>query len=447
MDSQPQLKALISGREEVGFNVVLTGINTHNSKEKHSLLVFVLNRNGDPIMPCKPQKARKLLAGGKAKVVSRTPFIIKLNYGSTGYKQPLTCGMDTGSKTVGCAVIGLGKVIYQSQVALRQDVSKNMQRRAMFRRGRRSRKCRYRKARWANRASMRKSGRLAPSLQSKLNSHLREIQFIDSILPITEWKIETASFDIHKITNPEVEGVGYQHGVQKEFYNVKAFVLARDNYQCQSGRKCKHSDKLHVHHIVFRSKGGTNTPVNLITLCEKCHKDVHDGKFVLATKKSKTKHATEIGILKSRLKSALEFTETFGYETKFKREQCLKLPKEHYYDAVAICCEDGEVVEQNSVVYFKRHVAKGDYQLTKGIRSEKKIPVGKLFGLKKHDFIQTQQGTGFVKGKRSSGYFALETITGEKVHACANVKKNTVRLTARTTTLIQPMEAANSSHN
>jgi hypothetical protein len=88
----------------------------------------------------------------------------------------------------------------------------------------------------------------------------------------------------------------------------------------------------------------------------------------------------------------------------------------------------------------KRHVSKGDYQQTKGIRSEKIIPVGKLFGLKKHDYIQTPQGIGFIKGKRSSGYFALETILGEKIHASANIKKNTVRLSARTTTLNQIMD-------
>lgn len=252
---------------------------------------------------------------------------------------------------------------------------------------------------------------------------------------------------LHVITNPDVSGVEYQNGDQKDYYNVKAFVLARDNYKCQSGQKCKHSEKLHVHHIVFRSKGGTDTPSNLITLCEKCHNDLHSGKFILKARKSRTKHATEIGVLKSRLKTCFDFIETFGYETKFKREQVLGLLKEHYFDAVAICCEDDEYVKPNSVIYFKRHVAKGDYQQTKGSRSEKKIPVGKLFGLKKHDFIQTPQGTGFVKGKRSSGYFALETITGEKVHASANVKKNTVRLSARTTTLIQPMVVGNSSHN
>ncbi|PMH40592.1 HNH endonuclease [Vibrio sp. 10N.286.49.B3] len=409
------------------------------------MFVFVLNKNGVPLMPCKPQKARVLLKRGDAKVVKRTPFTIKLIGGSSGYKQKLVAGMDTGSKTVGCAVVGLGKVVYQSQVALRQDVSKKMEQRAMYRRNRRGRKCRYRPARWANRASMRATGRLAPSLKSKLESHLRERNFVESIMPISEWKVETASFDIHKITNPEVKGKGYQNGAQKDFYNVKAFVLHRDGYKCKSGRKGKHSNKLHVHHIQFRTDGGTDTPTNLITLCETCHADLHAGKFELKAKKSRTKHATEIGIIKSRLKKEWQFTETFGYETKFKREQILGLPKEHFYDAVAICLEDGELAKQNDFIFFKRHVSKGDYQLTKGSRSEKRMPVGKLFGFKKHDFISTPQGNGFVKGKRSSGYFALETITGERVHASANVKKNAVRVSARTTTLIQKMERASNS--
>lgn len=409
------------------------------------MFVFVLNKNGEPLMPCKPQKARVLLKRGDAKVIKKAPFTIKLIGGSSGYKQKLVAGMDTGSKTIGCAVVGLGKVVYQSQVALRQDVSKKMEQRAMYRRNRRGRKCRYRPARWANRASMRAAGRLAPSIKSKLDSHLRERDFVESIMPISEWKVETASFDIHKITNTEVKGKGYQNGAQKDFYNVKACVLHRDGYKCKSGRKGKHSNKLHVHHIQFRSDGGTDTPTNLITLCETCHADLHSGKFELKAKKSRTKHATEIGIIKSRLKKEWRFTETFGYETKFKREQILDLPKDHYYDAVAICLEDGELTKQNDFVFFKRHVSKGDYQLTKGSRSEKRIPVGKLFGFKKHDFISTQQGNGFVKGKRSSGYFALETITGEKVHASANVKKNAVRVSVRTTTLIQKLESASNS--
>jgi len=401
------------------------------------MLVYILNHNGEPLMPCLPQKARKLLNENKAKVIKRTPFTLKLLHGSAGYKQPIIAGMDTGSKTIGCAAIANDQVLYQSEVVLRTDVSKKMQQRAMYRRTRRSRKCRYRKPRWLNRSSMRKNGRLAPSIKSKLNSHFREKKHVEKLLPITQWHIETASFDIHKIVNPLVNGKDYQQGSQKDYYNVKAFVLHRDNYKCQSKRNVKHSKKLHVHHIVFRSQGGSNAPGNLITLCETCHNDLHNKQFTLKAQPSKTKHATEIGIIKSIIKKSLNFKETFGYETKFKREQHLQLPKTHYYDAVAICCTENQRVKPLDTLFYKKHVAKGDYQQRKGSRSEKVIPVGKLFGLRKYDLIQTSKGTGFVKGKRSTGFFALETLNGEKIHNSVNVKKDTVRLQARSTTLIQ----------
>ena len=409
------------------------------------MLVYVLNYQGRPLMPCSSRKARTLLAAGQAKVVRRTPFQIKLLNGASGYKQTIIAGMDTGSKMLGCAAIANGAVVYQSEVKLRTDVSSKMERRAMYRRSRRGRKCRYRACRFLNRGASTSKNRLAPSVKSKLDSHLREKRQVEALLPVSHWKVETASFDIHKITNPDISGAEYQHGNQKGFYNVKAFVLHRDGYTCRSGRKIKHSQKLHVHHIQFRSKGGTNTPTNLVTLCETCHQDLHAGQFEFKARRSKTKHATEIGVIKSQLHKHWSFRESFGYETKFKREQLLRLPKSHYFDAVAICLEDGELVQPSSIVYAKRHVSKGDYQLTKGAHSEKRIPTGKLFGIRKHDFIQTAQGSGFVKGKRSTGYFALETLFGEKVHASASVKKNTIRLAARSTTLIQKMESASNS--
>lgn len=364
------------------------------------MFVYVLNKKGEPLMPCKPAVARLLLKGGKAKVKTRMPFTIKLMEDSTEFKQPVISGMDTGSQFIGCAAAANGEVVYQSEVKLRTDVSKKMQQRAMYRRTRRVCKCRYRPplpARWANRASMRATGRLAPSIRSKVASHLREKKQVESILPVSHWKVETACFDIHRISNPDIAGAGYQQGAQKDFYNVKAFVLHRDNYTCQSGRKGRHSDKLHVHHVVFRSHRGTDTPGNLKTLCETCHNDLHAGKFELKAKKSKTKHATEIGIVKVQLSKQWDFEETFGFETKFKREQVLQLSKTHYNDALEICCEEGELVQTARHVFHKRHVASGDYQQTKGVRSEKRIPVGKLFGLKKHDFIQTPQGTDLLK--------------------------------------------------
>jgi hypothetical protein len=378
----------------------------------------------------------------RARVVRRLPFTLQLLHGCSGYVQPVTAGMDSGSQTLGCAATANGKVLYQSDVQLRQDVSKKMQQRAMYRRNRRGRKTRYRKPRWLNRASMRRRGRLAPSLRSKVESHLREKRQLESLLPVTRWKVETASFDIHKLVNPAVTGTGYQHGVQKGFYNVKAYVLHRDGYTCQSGRKAKHSAKLHVHHKVFRSQGGTDALLNLITLCEVCHDALHRGEYALQENCAKTKQATQVGIVTSQLSKYWDFEETFGYQTKFKREHLLGLPKTHHFDAVAICCEDNEWVATLSVVYHKRHVAAGDYQQTKGVRSEKTLPTGKLFGLRKYDLVQTPKGTGFVKGKRSSGYFALMDIDGKTITASVNVRNDAIRISARTTTLTQPREAA-----
>jgi len=397
------------------------------------MLVYVLNKHGNPLMPCSPRKTRLLLRNGKAKVIKRTPFTIKLLYGSSGYKQEVVGGMDTGSKVIGCATVSNGVVVYQAEIEVRQDVSKKMQQRAMYRRTRRSRKLRYRASRWLNRANSKRYNRLAPSLLSKVQSHLRERNLVQSILPISKWKVELASFDIHKISNPDV--VDYQKGNQLGFYNVKQFVLYRDNHECQSTRKVTHSKKLHVHHIIFRSNGGTDTPDNLITLCENCHTDLHAGLFELKVRKSKTKHATEIGIVKSQLKKVWNFEETFGYKTKFKREQ-LDLIKTHYNDAVAICSEVGEDNQPTNLVYYKKHIAKGDYQQTSGNHSDKKIPTGKLYGLRKFDLVQTTKGKGFIKGKRSSGYFALMDIEGSKITDSVNVKKDCVRLSARTTTLI-----------
>lgn len=402
------------------------------------MLVYVLNKDGKPLMPCKPQKARKLLKEGRAKVMSRTPFVIKFIHGSSGYKQNVTAKMDTGSKKIGVVAIANGKVIYQAEVEIRNDIKGKMDQRRMYRRTRRGRKTGYRQARFNNRG---KIGKLAPSVKSKIDSHLRERNYVESILPVSRWFVETASFDIHKISNQNVSRFTYQKGRQKDFYNVKAYILHRDGYACQQCGKDKIS--LHVHHIKFRSQGGTDTPDNLITLCHNCHDKLHAGKLdnkisakLLKKASSKTKHATEIGIVKSQLKKEWSFTEAYGYETKFNREN-LGLPKTHYYDAVAIGLSDGEVVENLDTVYFKKHVSKGDYQQTSGSRSEQRIPTGKLFGLRKFDLIKTSKGTGFVKGKRSSGHFALMLIDGAKISDSVSVKKDCVRLSARKTTLLE----------
>ena len=75
-------------------------------------------------MPCKPQKARKLLKEDKATVVKHEPFTIKLKYGSTGYKQPITLGIDTGSVHIGASASTKKQELYASETVMRSGDGK-----------------------------------------------------------------------------------------------------------------------------------------------------------------------------------------------------------------------------------------------------------------------------------------------------------------------------------
>ena len=55
-------------------------------------------------------------------------------------------------------------------------------------------------------------------------------------------------------------------------------VLERDGYRC---RHCGFRSTLHIHHVIFRSAGGVDEEYNLITLCTKCHDDLHAGRLEL----------------------------------------------------------------------------------------------------------------------------------------------------------------------
>ena len=130
--------------------------------------VYVLHRDGTPLMPTRPAKARHLLEAGKAVVVRRDPFTIQLTELSGKRVQPVVVGVDMGAKKVGVAAVADGRVLYQGQVTLRDDISRRMNRRRTYRRSRRNRKCRYRAPRFNNRRCPR--GWLPPSIQSKVDS-------------------------------------------------------------------------------------------------------------------------------------------------------------------------------------------------------------------------------------------------------------------------------------
>ncbi|MEO8953964.1 MAG: RNA-guided endonuclease IscB, partial [Ktedonobacteraceae bacterium] len=200
-------------------------------------VVFVLSPDGVPLMPCSCVIARLVLKDGKAKVVRRTPFTIKLLFQpESTYTQALTLGVDTGSSVMGSAVADdNGKVLYLSEVAIRNDIARKMKARASYRRTRRQRTTRYRPARWLNRKNSIRTGRFSPTVRSKIEAHLREILFVQSFLPTTSIVLETGTFDPYALKNPEVlhHKWLYQKGVNYGFASTKAYVLTRDNYICQ----------------------------------------------------------------------------------------------------------------------------------------------------------------------------------------------------------------------
>ena len=367
-------------------------------------------------------KVRRLLKEKKAKVVRREPFTIRLLYEpETNVVQECYCGVDTGSKHVGVAVIGNDKVLYQSQTELRNDIKKKMDSRRMYRRNRRFRKTRYRECRFLNRGNSIKKDKLPPSVKHKVQAHIDEIGFCKKILPIKDENIilEVSQFDTAlmkrpSLINEKVRHWGYQKGFNYGHSSRRKAVLHRDKYTCQCcGKK---NCRLETHHIIYQSCGGSDDENNMITLCEDCHKGIHNGTTVLdkKPKKMNLKHATHMSIIRNwLLKEYPDAIETFGFVTNENRNH-LKLEKDHYIDACVIA-SGGLEFEPLDVVYYKRRVSKGDYQLTRGIRGEQKLPTGKIYGFRKFDKVSYLGKEYFIKGRMSSGFAVLMNIFSEKI--------------------------------
>ena len=384
-------------------------------------MVYVISRDGQLLMPTKRSgKVYRLLKNKQAKVVKRCPFTIKLLYEpDTTIVQEVVLGQDTGSKHIGTACVANGEVLYQSQVELRTDIKSNMDGRRQARRFRRNRKTRYRKPRFLNRKNSTKLNRLPPSVKHKVQAHIDEIEFCKKILPISKIALEVSQFDTHLMKNPtliseKLKHWAYQKGFNYSYASRKEAILNRDSYTCQCcGKKNK---RLEVHHIIYRSKGGTDDENNIITLCEDCHSKVHDGKLIITKKPKKMtlKYATHMSIIRSQLlKVYPEAIETFGFVTKENRNH-LSLPKDHYIDACVIA-STGKEFKLNDEIFYKRRVAKGDYQLTKGIRGEQSISVGKIQGFRKFDKVKYFGKEYFIKGRMSSGFAALMDIFNNKI--------------------------------
>ena len=384
-------------------------------------MVYVLDINGQPLMPTERYgKVRRMLKSGKAKVVKRCPFVIQLSYTtSTREIQYVSLGVDAGSKHIGISATTESKVLFESEVELRSDITELLSARREMRSARRNRKTRHRKPWFDNRR--RRDGWLAPSVQQKVNTHLTVIRKVNEILPVARTIAEVAAFDIQKIKNPDIQGAEYQQGEQLGSWNIREYVLFRDGHTCQCC-KGKSKDKiLNVHHIESRQTGG-DAPNNLITLCKTCHNGYHSGEIKLpkAIKRGmKFADATFMGIMRwafyNEIRSQYpDVSLTYGYITKHTRITN-GLSKAHHIDAR--CISGHPLAESDSVVYYQKKVRCHNRQIHKltigkgAYRKRNQCPY-EVKGFRLYDKVKAQNREWYVHGRRLKGSFVLKTLDG-----------------------------------
>lgn len=394
-------------------------------------MVYVISKDGKPLMPTENHaKVRVFLKEEKAVVVRRTPFTVQLTYETTSYTQDISLGVDAGSKHVGLSATTEDKVLYEAEVELRNDIVKLLSGRRELRSARRNRKTRHRKARFDNRR--RPEGWLAPSVQQKIRTHLRVIEDVHKILPVSKITVETAQFDIQKIKNPEIAGEEYQQGEQLGFWNVREYVLFRDNHTCRCCRGKSKDPVLNVHHIESRRTGG-DAPNNLITLCETCHTGHHKGSVKLPKDIKRGmafRDAAFMGIMRWALYEKLKETYpevkmTYGYLTKHTRINA-GLEKTHCIDAR--CISGNPKAEPPKEYYYQKKVRCHNRQIHKltigkgGYRKRNQLPYI-VCGYRLFDKVMYKGRECFIFGRRASGYFDIRTLNGEKLSAGVSSKR------------------------
>lgn len=383
-------------------------------------------------MPCSAAKARILLKEKKAAVARQTPFTIRLTTAGGESKQPVSLGVDAGYKHVGLSASTEKAELYASEIELRQDITDLLSARLALRRARRSRKTRYRAPRFDNRVRSKRKGWLAPSVENRIAAHLSRIEAVLRILPVTKITVETASFDMQLLKNPDISGKGYQQGEQLGFWNVREYVLFRDGHVCRHCGGRSKDPVLNVHHLESRRTGG-DSPGNLITLCETCHKALHRGEIKLSIKRGASFRAEAfMGIMRwkvlDRLKAAhpeLEVRNTYGYLTKHARIEH-GIAKSHCADA--FCIAGNLKADRLGSFYYQKQTRRHNRQIHKlsilkgGVRKRNQAPY-EVKGFRLFDKVACKGETAFIFGRRSTGSFDVRKLDGTRISAGISFKK------------------------
>jgi len=418
--------------------------------------VYVLSKDGQPLMPVsRAGKVRRMLRDGRARVIKRCPFTIQLTYESTAYTQPVSLGIDTGSKHIGISATTEGKELYAGQVELRDDISKNLTARRQYRRGRRNRKTRYRKSRFDNRVRSKHKGWLAPSVEAKIGTHMRVIGDVCRILPVGRITVETAAFDTQKMRDPEISGIRYQQGTLMG-YEVREYLAEKFSHKgCSCGRSQGNGVRFEVEHLTPKIRGGSSRITNLGWSCHSCNEkkgtmtcEEVGHPEVRMEAGTGMKHAAHMSIMRWKLYERLrtvygdKLHMTYGSTTSYRRGAA-GLNKTHVNDARCIsgypdATPCGEVFFQKKVRCHNRQIHKAKIYRG-GVRKRNKAPY-LVKGFRLNDRVRAKGSEYFIHGRRNKGSFVLKDLQGNRLETAPSKIKLTGHcahiLTERRTALL-----------
>lgn len=311
--------------------------------------VFVIAKDGTPLMPTSPAHARRLLKSGRATAVRYRPlFVIQLTGESGKGVQETELCVDAGIH-IGLSLKSEKHEYIDLQADNLPDEKKRHDSRRKYRRARRSRK-RYRQPRFSNRTKSKKW--LAPTIQHMKENHVRLIKAICQACHTERVIVEIGSFDTQLLAATEKgeaapQGKDYQRGDRLGYRNTREAVFARDGHTCQiCGKGVKDGAILRMHHLGYLRHDRSNRMDNLLTVCKKCHTPKNHkpgGKLYGLKPKLKTlKGAAFMNTVRWQIIDdartelpGIEIMPTYGYITKQKRID-RNIAKSHANDAYAM---------------------------------------------------------------------------------------------------------------
>ncbi|WP_406416553.1 RNA-guided endonuclease IscB [Streptomyces sp. NBC_01614] len=408
--------------------------------------MFVLDKHQQPLMPCSPARARRLLRQGRAVVHRHTPFVIRLKdrTAATSEVTGVELGVDPGSRFTGIAlfraVSGTSETarhgLFAIELAHRGGpISDRLMSRATLRRTRRQRKLRYRAPRFSNRS--RPEGWLAPSLGHRVDTVTAWVDRIARWAPVRTLHVELAAFDTRAMSaDKSWSDAEYRRGTLQGM-EAREYLLTKWNRACAyCGAQ---GVPLNIDHIHPRSRGGSDRISNLTLACVPCNerksnRSVEDFlkkkpallEKILGEAKAPLRDAAAMNATRSALVRGLEARHqdvrtSSGGRTRWNRQRTTT-PKSHTLDALCVGVL-GSAARHPATIHAVTATGRGTYRRTSPDRygfPRLNLPRTKQhFGYATGDLVCASVPTGKRQGThtgrvavRSTGNFNIKTGQG-----------------------------------